>query len=359
MAAQEGNRICNMSPGAALTNTVNPLVSREKFPDDVDYEAVFLQPARLVSHLLRTPQATHNFLAMIQTAPHRSELQQDPAGQGRYSYREVQNIHELRRADYLLVGRTLEHVARTVTWCVRKMTTYGARKKLPKVLSTQSIYSARSMININERFCRALTQAQDDHKKKLSLQFLLAVTMIHELAHAIMHNLTETLHEHTFGTRGSGEAGFELEAHLFGLCPSEERSYSGDLHWYELGISQQLEKWWLQPVPIEQVQIGFIQALFTDWFWRWFSPQAAWTMIPTAAWQPIVYVLYSISCLILTATMQFPRRQIAGVVSSSRKRKRRDDDDGQKQIAGVVRPSSKRERRGGDGGQNDVIVVGD
>lgn len=48
-----------MAHRTALGDAAHPMVSREKFPDDVEYDTVFLQPARLVSHLLQTPQAVH------------------------------------------------------------------------------------------------------------------------------------------------------------------------------------------------------------------------------------------------------------------------------------------------------------
>jgi hypothetical protein len=293
---------------------------------DAVYATVFLQPARLVSHLLRTPQAVHYFLAMIHTVPHRSEFDKVPAGTARHRYRELEDIHTLRGSDYVLVERTLGQVARTITWGAREMIDYGETCTLPRILSNSCIFSAHSVININKCICQALIPIQGD-RQRLNLQFLLATTMIHELAHATMHALTEMPleHEHCFGECGSGEAGWELEARLFGLCPSERKVLSGELWWYELGVGQNTH---LQPVPIERVQIDFIQKLFTNQFWNHqFTPQEAWSIVPAMAWPPVVYVPDSVDALIQTAMAQSRRRPITKVKASTKKRKRTYDDD--------------------------------
>ena len=84
----------NMAHHAALGNPVHPMVAKEKFPDDVDYDTVFLQPARLASQLLQTPQAVHYFLAIMQAAPRRSE-------KGSKGSKMQHTYHELRRIDNL------------------------------------------------------------------------------------------------------------------------------------------------------------------------------------------------------------------------------------------------------------------
>ena len=317
-----------MAHSATLTNTIHPSVSKEKFTDDVDYDAVFLQPARLASNLLRSPQAVHYFMAMIDSAPHLSELTEDLTDTVRCFYYELENVHALRPMDYIRVERKLKHVAETVTWGVSDMTACGVQTALPRGCCARSSLSLRSKIDINKRLYQALARMQEG-RKKLSLQFLLAVTIVHELAHATMYALTETPHEHVFRQMGSGEAGWEIEARLFGLCPHDKDKFSGDLWWYELAKGQ---KQHLQPNPVEPVQIGFIQDLFADWFWlrfwdRQFQAPLAWTIIPSAAWPPMVYVPDSVLSLIQTATAYIRRRLIADVEIPSRKRKRHDDGD--------------------------------
>jgi hypothetical protein len=312
-----------MAYRAELTNAVHPMVSVDKFSKEVDYETVFLQPALLVTRLLGTPQAVHYFLALILDAPHQSELKTHPTSTGVHRYQEIENIHALRPSDYVLVDRTLRRVARTMTWSLRKMPEYGESCPLPRKSSDQSMFSARSKININALFRQISSQLGD--RKKLRLQFLLAVTMIHELAHATLHALTEMPRELFFGKCGSGEAGWELEARLFGLCISEQNIFSGEFSWYKLGVGEDKH---LQPVPLARVRTGFIEKLFTDEFLdRQFILQGAWSIIPPAAWPPVVFVPDSIDALIRTAMARGQRNPISEVEASSRKRKRSGDDD--------------------------------
>ena len=313
-----------MPERTALTNQVHSIVSRERFSDPLLYDIVFIRPARLVSHLLQTPQAVHYFLAIIHSAPHQSELEIDPAGKKRYRYHELEDIHDLRASDYTLVARTLDRVARTVTWDVCTTTGYAEITSLPRDTSTGSFLSARSKIDINVGFLLAFVQL-DDFDQFLNLQFLLAVTMVHVIAHATLHALTEVPREHVFGESGSGEAGWELEARLFGPCVSEEKKFSGELWWYELGVGKDKH---LQPTPVDRVKIGFVKRLFTDWFWSHrFDRQGPWKIIPSVAWPPVVYVPDSVAALIQAAMTQVQRRRIAKVKSSSKKRKRNDEDE--------------------------------
>lgn len=67
-----------MAHRATLRNAVHPVFAKERFPDDVDYDTVFLQPARLASRLLETPQAVHYFLAIMTSAPNRSVFEGTP-----------------------------------------------------------------------------------------------------------------------------------------------------------------------------------------------------------------------------------------------------------------------------------------
>jgi len=74
--------------------------------------------------------------------------------------------------------------------------------------------------------------------------------MIHEIAYATLHALTEIPLEPFFGEHGSGEAGWEFEARLFGLCPSEERFLSGKCSWYVLSMGRDVD---IQAAPVGRV----------------------------------------------------------------------------------------------------------
>jgi len=69
-----------MASRTILTNAIHHVVAVNNFSNDVDYKMIFQQSARLVSRLLRTPQAVHYFLAIIHASPHLTELNIDLTG---------------------------------------------------------------------------------------------------------------------------------------------------------------------------------------------------------------------------------------------------------------------------------------
>lgn len=70
MRSSEQSRL-NME---SLANIVHPLLARDKFAKSVNYAKVFLQPARLASRMMATPQAQHYFLTLITKSKHVSSL---------------------------------------------------------------------------------------------------------------------------------------------------------------------------------------------------------------------------------------------------------------------------------------------
>lgn len=271
----------------------------------MDYDTVFLQPARPASRLLETPQAVHYFLAIMTSAPNRSVFEGTPEVTKQHTYIEVRHILGLQGSEFIQVRRKLEQVAETITWVVRDLALYGGMVRKPSDFSNRSALSTRCEIAISKKFYKALLQAQDG-EQKLGLQFLLAVAMIHELAHATMYALTEMPQEPIFGRFGATDAGWELEARLFGLYPHEPRMLSGELWWYGVVLSQP-QNVQGEPTAIERVRVDFIQELFTDGFWQGrFLTEGPWKIIPSAAWQSGPYVPSSIRALTNSATMLGP-----------------------------------------------------
>jgi hypothetical protein len=58
---------------------------------------------------------------------------------------------------------------------------------------------------------------KDDDNDKIDFQ--IAVTMLHELAHAASQDVKGCAHEDCFEESIVAEAGFELTSRIFGLCP--------------------------------------------------------------------------------------------------------------------------------------------
>ena len=317
---------------ANLTNPVHPAFSKEKFPKYVEYDEVLLQPARLASLLIQTPQDVHYFLAIIHDADHPSEFENTLGDKSRRTYHELKQILELRPSDFTRVERELEQVAETLLWDFQNLNINDyaeTRLKLSVDASDPNSLSARSIVVINQDFYVAIAQATKS-VKLLRLQFLLGVTMAHELSHATWYALTTMVStdcEPVFGPSGSGEAGDELEARLFGFRAAEEDKLSGKIKWFKLvtfqdGQNQGAER------PVGRVHIDFIQRLFADWFWQhYFSTKHAWTIIPSLAWSPEMSVPSSISALIHSTTTFTPPGPIAEVKEIFKKRKRSDDDD--------------------------------
>jgi hypothetical protein len=103
---------------ASLENTVHPLLTRDKFAKHVNYAKVFLQPARLVTRMLATPQAEHYFLALITKSKHRSTLR-GAAKDRRHRYWSDKNIGELNSLDRECVRTWLCKIADKITYSVR------------------------------------------------------------------------------------------------------------------------------------------------------------------------------------------------------------------------------------------------
>jgi hypothetical protein len=318
-----------MADHVGLTGPVHPAFAKKRFfvLDGVDYDTVLLQSARLASALIRTPQAVHFFLGTLTTVPHVSALDKDSKSIIGHVYQEPKHIFALQASDRFLVAEALERVAETLTWNVQNIPGYGRTVREKRMPNTGSYYSARSRIDISKSLCQRIAQAQN-RDEKLSLQFLLAATMVHELAHATMRTVTGIPDGLRFGPSGVGEAGWEIEARIFGLCPSEvSGTASGELWWHEVGRSQDLGGLNLQR-PVERVQIEYIKELFTDSFWQLrLVMQGVSMMIPSAAWPPRVFVPDSVGAIIQHASRSIPRKAIAEVPRRSNKRKRSGDDE--------------------------------
>jgi len=136
-----------------LNNSVHPLLARDKFAKNVNYTKVFLQPARLATRMLATPQAEHYFLALITKSKHVSALQ-DAAKDIRHRFKSDKNIGELEDLDRQCVETWLRRVADTVTYSVRKCD-YGAlaeTKRIPGVSSKNDLGHSVICISRKEHY---------------------------------------------------------------------------------------------------------------------------------------------------------------------------------------------------------------
>jgi hypothetical protein len=268
---------------ASLENAVHPLLTRDKFAKHVNYAKVFLQPARLATRMLATPQAEHYFLALITNSKHRSRLR-GPAKDLRHRYWSDKKIGELSSLDRQCVRTWLCEIANKITYSVRGCEgALAETEKLP--LGSSGSAMGRSLICISRTEHYNPLHGELPPRERIIRQFNLAVALLHELAHAISYAVTGTEEEDFFEDSIVAEAGFEFEAQLFGACPSFSSSApkvvkwfpwpsrillagEGDVESYDLEDLCSNSRKLVEGAPIAKVSIGFIKNLFRGQFWQ-------------------------------------------------------------------------------------------
>lgn len=248
-------------PWALVNTEIHPMVSEDKFPAHIDYYEVFYEPVKLVSRLLNTPQAIQYFLAIITKSDHISDLP-DIAKHVQQRYQAQKDIRELDANDAELVHKWLCRIAKTFTFEVGACKdAWGTMQPLRSRYDPGCMLNARSVIRLSESdFFRPDVQFLSANEK-LCRKFLLAVTIIHEIAHATLHALTEKSSEDFFEDSTIDDAGRELETRLFGLVPNVKL----------VGRNQPLLYWFAyrnreNSVEVAGIEDEFMEDLFSDRF---------------------------------------------------------------------------------------------
>ena len=280
MRSSEQSRL-NME---SLANIVHPLLARDKFAKSVNYAKVFLQPARLASRMLTTPQAQHYFLALITKSKHVSSLR-GAAKEVRRRVWSDKDIGKLEDLDRQCVDTWLRRVADTITYSVRACDN-GALAEIKKIpYDSSKIDLGRCIICISRKEHYDPLRGELPPTERLIRQFNLAIALLHELAHAVSYAITAREDEDFFEDAIVAEAGFEFEARLFGACPSYSASAPKLVQWFPwpsrilLGGEGEVESYDLADlcssprkledgVPISRVSVGFMKDLFQDQFWE-------------------------------------------------------------------------------------------
>jgi hypothetical protein len=99
-----------------LTNDIHPLSSRDKFPANIDYDWVFLEPAKLASQILSTRQATHWLLALFTNCKHKSTCEGNEFE--RHPYRSTVGINDIQDYHKGFLQHWLNKIAERVTFKV-------------------------------------------------------------------------------------------------------------------------------------------------------------------------------------------------------------------------------------------------
>jgi hypothetical protein len=98
------------------TNDIHPLFSRDKSPANIDYDWVFLEPAKLASQILSTRQATHWLLALFANCKHKSTCEGSEF-EG-HPYRSNVGINDLQDYHRDFVQHWLNKIAKSVNFQV-------------------------------------------------------------------------------------------------------------------------------------------------------------------------------------------------------------------------------------------------
>lgn len=268
----------------SLTNSVHPLLARDKFAKSVNYVKVFLQPARLATRMLATPQAEHYFLALITNSKHVSTYR-GTAKDLRHRFWSDKDIGKLEDLDRQCVDTWLRKVADTITYSVRACDN-GAMaeiKKIPYDASKTDL--GRSIICISRKEHYDPLRGDLPATERLIRQFNLAIALLHELAHAVSYAITARQDEDFFEDAIVAEAGFEFEARLFGACPSYSvnapklvRRFpwpsrillggEGDVESYDLADLCSRPSKLEDGGPMSKVSVRFMKDLFREQFWE-------------------------------------------------------------------------------------------
>lgn len=268
----------------SLTNSVHPLLARDKFAKSVNYAKVFLQPARLASRMLATPQAQHYFLALITKSKHVSSLR-GTAKDLRHRFWSDKDIDKLEDLDRRCVDTWLRRIADAITYSVRTCDN-GALAEIKKIPYDPSKTDLGHCV-----ICISRKEHYDPLRGDLSptertiRQFNLAIAMLHELAHAVSYAITARQDEDFFEDSIVAEAGFEFEARLFGACPSYSANAPMLVRWFPwpsrilLAGDGEIDSYDLADLcsspkkledggPISKVSVRLMKDLFREQYWE-------------------------------------------------------------------------------------------
>lgn len=268
----------------SLANSVHPLLARDKFAKSVNYAKVFLQPARLATRMLATPQAEHYFLALITKSKHVSSLR-GAAKDLRHRFWSDKDIGKLEDLDRQCVDTWLRKVAEAITYSVRTCDN-GALAEIKNIpYDSSKTDLGHCVICISRKEHYDPLRGELSPTERVIRQFNLAIALLHELAHAVSYAITARQDEDFFEDSIVAEAGFEFEARLFGACPSYSANAPKLVRWFPwpslilLGGEGEVESYDLADLcssarkledggPMSRVSVRFMKDLFQEQFWE-------------------------------------------------------------------------------------------
>ena len=259
----------------AARSCVHPVFQRWNFKDISDHEILIIGPAIvLASNIITSPLALQFWHAFLFG---RREMVADDAGQLFCSFHRVR-AGELGDAEKSSIFQALEGLSRVVSIRFADMPYDGATCPMYTTAA-----GAAGEINLNKAFLHdAIPSPQRSFTTHLQNYFRLAMTMVHELAHALSIASLGDGREMFFEEQNICEMGHALEAWLVGGTISEDQA--GRLvvnvlptqQWFDthpFGVPLRAKP--LQSSIFWYVSGEFVQALFTNDYWNVAIPRTA------------------------------------------------------------------------------------
>lgn len=203
-----------------LTNNIHPLFD-EPLRKAVDNYSVVEQSARLASKFIECGTLDHIYLAIANDgSPGRSWRSKGSASKVGLEI-PVERLYEKSPADKSKLRQLLETLCRATSFEFEKITEHAVTDTIrDRTFKAPAFPNAeRSKVRINKRLYDDLDKAQGTGDTILiaKLQLELAVTLVHEIGHAIDNLAHGKLHHgHFLGKGIVCEPGFDIETRLLG-----------------------------------------------------------------------------------------------------------------------------------------------
>jgi len=261
---------------------VHPLFRRKKFRTKngkamikaKDYDKVVRRPAVLASRLLDSPQALHFFYVTYfgknLEMPCCNDHERCVSDKG-INDLSLDDIKATRERLLLLVDRVQFEFADTKG-------NLGETRPLEQLPGERG---CRSYIRLSTRLYSAAQNKDRGTIRNAQTDSIIAMTLLHELAHAAMNDVMGNYVEDCFEESFVAEAGFELESRLFGLILAANPSYEGnETFWYHWQTSWLLDVGYDRPdICCDRSKLGkrtlyrdldseFVLKLFDNRFWN-------------------------------------------------------------------------------------------
>ena len=226
-----------------LCNNIHPIFAKELFDRAMNYD-VLLVPLRLASLLLEFETLKPMLWTIIRrNVVEAPDAENDDEKARKCAYTVADDIRELKKMDQNQVSQVAQALR-----CLPSMVRYQLDVELPqgcmaKAASGEGPHSAvavsgdgphphfqggtKSLVKVSDHSYRRLETATKEHSdgnpdmaELISVQFNIAVSMVHEITHALYMAVEGAKnYEPFFGASAIAEIGFEAEYRLFGGRP--------------------------------------------------------------------------------------------------------------------------------------------